>query len=163
MSERTSGSVEFPLTYGISGTFPFALSITRAQHVKGLDVLLYAFSLAIAKGGPGRGQLPSSFRLILGGLETGLNETHRLISLLGISDRVILLKRMNNKKIITLIRQCEFYIQSSRYESFGMTVLEAMSLGRAVLATGVGGLKDICQHKENSWLVPAQNPAGSMS
>lgn len=39
-------------------------------------------------------------------------------------------------------------------EMFGLTALEAMASGAAIVATEVGGLRDLFVHQRNAWLVP---------
>jgi glycosyltransferase involved in cell wall biosynthesis len=39
-------------------------------------------------------------------------------------------------------------------EMFGLTALEAMASGAAIIATEVGGLRDLFVHQRNAWLVP---------
>jgi glycosyltransferase involved in cell wall biosynthesis len=47
----------------------------------------------------------------------------------------------------------------SRREGFGVVCLEAMAHGRAVVATGVGGLRDLVVDGETGVVVPARDPA----
>lgn len=47
----------------------------------------------------------------------------------------------------------------SRYEPFGLVALEAIACGIPVVATAVGGLKEIVQDGESGLLVPPENPA----
>jgi glycosyltransferase involved in cell wall biosynthesis len=47
----------------------------------------------------------------------------------------------------------------SRREGFGVACLEAMSHGRPVVATGVGGLRDLVVDGETGILVPPRDPA----
>ena len=47
----------------------------------------------------------------------------------------------------------------SRREGFGIVCAEAMARGRAVVASDVGGLKDLVEHERTGLLVPPQDPA----
>jgi glycosyltransferase involved in cell wall biosynthesis len=52
-----------------------------------------------------------------------------------------------------LIRRFALYVQPSRYEPFGIAVLEAMAASRAVVATTAGGLSEIVVDGETGLLV----------
>ena len=44
-------------------------------------------------------------------------------------------------------------------EMFGLTALEAMASGAAIIGTEVGGLRDLFVHQRNAWLVPTATAA----
>jgi len=50
---------------------------------------------------------------------------------------------VNREKLNEIYNQCTIYIQPSRYESFGMTVLEAMACGRAIIVSNRGGMPEL--------------------
>ena len=50
-------------------------------------------------------------------------------------------------------------VMPSHSESFGLAALEAMACGIPMVATAVGGLKEIIQDGESGLLVPAKDPA----
>ncbi|MCC7161386.1 MAG: glycosyltransferase family 4 protein [Anaerolineae bacterium] len=49
-------------------------------------------------------------------------------------------------------------VSSSRWEGFGMVILEAMSLGLPVVATAVGGVPELIENQESGLLVPSEDP-----
>jgi glycosyltransferase involved in cell wall biosynthesis len=57
--------------------------------------------------------------------------------------------------IPALMRGLDLLVVNSSVEAFGLTVIEAMASGTAVLATAVDGINEIVRHGENGWLVPA--------
>lgn len=48
-------------------------------------------------------------------------------------------------------------------EGLPMTIMEAMSLGRPVITTYVGGIPELVRHGENGWLVPAGSVSALVS
>jgi len=48
----------------------------------------------------------------------------------------------------------DLFIMPSRSEGWGLTALEAMANGLAVIATDVGGLRELVEHGKTGWLVP---------
>ncbi|QXD16186.1 glycosyltransferase family 4 protein [Rhodocaloribacter litoris] len=51
-------------------------------------------------------------------------------------------------------RACDVVCVPSRAEPFGRTVIEAMAVGTPVVATAVGGIREIVRHEETGLLVP---------
>lgn len=49
----------------------------------------------------------------------------------------------NQESLIELYKKCQVYIQPSKYESFGLCILEAMAIGRPVIAFRVGGIPEV--------------------
>src|SRR5690606_28026392 len=49
-------------------------------------------------------------------------------------------------------------VMPSHYESFGMVALEAMAMGRPVIASEVGGLAYLVQDGVNGYHVPSRDP-----
>ena len=58
-----------------------------------------------------------------------------------------------SKEIIKYASSADIAVFPSRYEPFGMMVLEAMALKKPIIATNVGGIKEIIQNYENGILV----------
>jgi hypothetical protein len=67
----------------------------------------------------------------------------------------------------TLLRRyyagCDVLVVPSRFESFGLILVEAMMFAKPVVATDVGGMKEIVLHGETGFLVPPDNVAGLTS
>lgn len=57
-----------------------------------------------------------------------------------------------------LLRTCDVYVNSSRYEGMSNTILEGMAAGRPVVATAVGGTPDLIGDGVTGFLVPAGEP-----
>jgi glycosyltransferase involved in cell wall biosynthesis len=53
---------------------------------------------------------------------------------------------------------CDAVVVPSLKEGFGLAAIEAMALGRPVVATSVGGLTEIVSENQTGFLVPPNNP-----
>lgn len=49
----------------------------------------------------------------------------------------------DQENLIKLYQESQIYIQPSKYESFGLCILEAMAIGRPVVAFNVGGIPEV--------------------
>ena len=62
------------------------------------------------------------------------------------------------KNKINLISQCEvLLLPSISYESFGYTLIEAMSLGKIVMASNVGGMPEVVKNQKNGYIFQSNN------
>ena len=61
-------------------------------------------------------------------------------------------------EVATEIAAADVVVVPSRWEGFGLVALEAMRGGCAVVASGVGGLREIVVNGETGYLVPPDNP-----
>jgi glycosyltransferase involved in cell wall biosynthesis len=125
--------------------FPNArpLFLGRMAHQKGVDTLLASlvdasFSVDITGAGPDEALL----RL--------------LAEKLGISSRVAFTGPTRQARA-ALIR-CSVLVLPSRSEGMPNAVLEAMAVGRAVVATDIPGTREVVVHGETGLLVPPENP-----
>jgi glycosyltransferase involved in cell wall biosynthesis/SAM-dependent methyltransferase len=70
----------------------------------------------------------------------------------GRDDIVVVDRFVTDQQRVNLIDRCDAYVSLHRSEGFGLTLGEAMALGKPVIATGFGGNTDFMTHA-NSWLV----------
>jgi glycosyltransferase involved in cell wall biosynthesis len=59
------------------------------------------------------------------------------------------------ERVLSALVACDLYAQASRYEAFGMAILEAMAASRAVVATAVDGVPEVVEGGETGLLVAA--------
>jgi glycosyltransferase involved in cell wall biosynthesis len=57
-----------------------------------------------------------------------------------------------------MIRESDAFILASYYEGLPMSILEAMSMGKAIIASKVGGVPSVVKDKENGWLITPKKP-----
>lgn len=91
-------------------------------------------------------------KLVLIGEGPDLPFAKRHLAELGLEGDVIYLG--NQECIEDLLPSADLYLLPSHHESFGLSVLEAMSCGVVVLATDVGGTREVVEHGESGFLCP---------
>lgn len=134
---------------------PYILAAGRLAPQKGFDVLLRAFAALIRDGG-------RTHDLLLAGDGFESGNLERLTAELGVQDRVHFLGPIPHNEMIGLFAGCSFFVLPSRLEPFGIVNLEAMASGKAVIASGVGGVPEVVLDGETGLLVPPEN-VGALS
>lgn len=99
--------------------------------VKGLDLLLHAIA-----------GLEGDFTLHIGGHGKLLDVYMQLAQELMVSSRCVFHGFVKHTEVNAFMTRLNFFVSASRYESFGMAMVEAMGCGLPVLATNSGGPAD---------------------
>jgi glycosyltransferase involved in cell wall biosynthesis len=113
---------------------------------KNQDTLIRALKKYIDKTGD------SNVELYLPGGGKKLEGYKRLVSQLGLEERVFFPGFLTRNQIIELYRKCQFAIVPSNVETFGLCIAEPFVLGRVVISRHVGVADDIITHGENGFL-----------
>jgi glycosyltransferase involved in cell wall biosynthesis len=100
---------------------------------KGLDLLIRALSLLDK----------SSFRLHVGGKGILLETYVQMAKESGIDSNCIFYGEILRDKISEFYSKLDLFVLPSRYETFGIVLIEAMSCGLPVIATKCGGPEEI--------------------
>jgi D-inositol-3-phosphate glycosyltransferase len=133
----------------------------RIEPLKGIDTLIQAMAL-IKQRRPE--VIENTCVAIIGGdpwTDSPDEEMFRLQALLqelDIHDIVVFLGAKDQEVLPYYYAAAEMVIMPSHYESFGMVALEAMAMGRPVIASEVGGLAYLVQDGLNGYHVPSRNP-----
>lgn len=101
---------------------------------------------------------PDTAFLLVG--ELSAEDRERLVALacrLGVADRVVFTGYREDAT--HLMRAMDVVAVPSEAETFGLVVVEAMALGKPVVATAVGGIPKIVRDGETGLLVPREPPA----
>jgi mannosylfructose-phosphate synthase len=144
--------VPAPGTRTVSTPDDFVFALSRIDSNKGLDDLIRGFD---------RVRRESSARLVIGGgsrdpkpheidVKKSLVE---LVDALSLGDRVTFTGYIPDEDLDSYYRNARVFVLPSKYEPFGMTVLEAMACGTPVVATRHGGLRHVLTHRKDSALV----------
>lgn len=110
------------------------ISVGRISPVKGYDLLIQAMA-----------DLPDNFTLTLvgNGDERVKRQLESLVRKLSLEKRVTFIGDVSNSEVPSLLRKHDLFCMPSRLESFGIAALEAMGCGLPVVASSVGGLKNL--------------------
>ncbi len=122
-------------------------AVGRFTSEKGHDVLIDAFRRV-------RGRIPQA-RLVLVGYGDLEAELRRKVEEFSLSGAVSF---PGGRDSAEMLASFHVFVQPSLYESQGLAILEAMAAGRPVVATDVGGVRDVVRDGETGLLVPAEDP-----
>jgi len=81
-----------------------------------------------------------------------------LVNQLGLGSKVYFTGRVSDDELYSVIYHSNLVILPSRYEPFGISSLEAMALGKPLIATNRGGPTDFVKHMDNGILANPDNP-----
>jgi glycosyltransferase involved in cell wall biosynthesis len=126
----------------------------RLQRWKGMHIFAEAMAKVILVR-------PDCQGVIIGGAHDLEPEYARWLEArveqLGLAGKVRLAGKQNN--IPEWMQAMDIFVHASEREPFGIVVVEAMSLGKPVIATKPGGPEEIIEHHENGLLVPPNDTA----
>ena len=74
----------------------------------------------------------------------------------GLNEVIDLFPWLNHKETLEYVNNSLFYLTVARYEGLPLAVIEAMSLGKAVVASDVVGNKDCVKDGYNGRLIPLE-------
>ena len=77
---------------------------------------------------------------------------------LGLRDKVLYSPQLEQKFVREMYRCCDMFLLPTRYEIFGMVLLEAMYFGMPVLTTFNGGSSTLIQEDVNGFILDQLNP-----
>lgn len=129
------------------------LYVGRFEYRKGTDVLLQAIPLVIGK------YSKVNFELIGMDPEREYENKFRHENNEDINKKVVFSGTLNNTKTHKAYANCDIFVAPSRYESFGLIYIEAMSHGKPVIGCKVGGVPEIIEDNFNGLFSEAGNPA----
>jgi UDP-glucose:(heptosyl)LPS alpha-1,3-glucosyltransferase len=134
--------------FGIGPGDPVILFVSMNFAIKGLDHLLRGLACLRKRNPDGR------FRLLVVGRgdEKGYG---RLARELGMGDAVIFAGAVARENMPEFYLAGDCYAMLSRFDTFGMVVLEAMAAGLPVLISGSVGARDIVREGENGFVLEA--------
>ena len=130
--------------YGFSSEEPIVLFASMNFEIKGLDAIMLALARLKAK--------QHSFKLLVAG-KGNVKKYTQMAREANIADDVVFTGMLSKKKLIRLYLAGDMYVMLSKFDTFGMVVLEAMAAGLPVIISSNVGAKDIVQEGENGFII----------
>lgn len=133
---------------------PTLLCLGRLDQVKGFDVALRAFA-RLAPAWP-------ATRLVLAGDGPARTRLEELAAQLELAPpRVVFRGWVAPEAVAAEINEASLVLMPSRWEEpFGLVAVETALMGRPLIASRIGGLREIVSEGETGLLVPPEDPAG---
>lgn len=125
-------------------------TVARLAKEKNLDFLLESLQKLkeeLAFSG-------KSFRHLMIGDGPERKHLEEVCSRLGIEKEVVFLGNVENRQIKNYHAACDLFLFTSKSETQGIVVLEAMAAGNPVVAVDAAGVRDVVRTKENGMLTP---------
>ncbi|MEW4922291.1 glycogen synthase [Algibacter sp. 2305UL17-15] len=137
--------------YGVDKDKPYVLFVGRITRQKGIIHLVNAIKyidpdtqIVLCAGAPDTKEIGKE-------MEDAVNEVKKT------RDNVIWIDKMVTKEeIIELYSHADVFCCPSIYEPFGIINIEAMACDTAVVASAVGGIKEVVVHGETGILIPLE-------
>lgn len=130
--------------------------VGRLAAEKGVEDLLNAGRILIQKG--------INIRLILVGDGQERQDFESISRTLGIEAHTDFIGALPHNQVLALLQKADVFVAPSRItkdgwqEAQGLSIAEAMAVGIPVVATRVGGIPSMVQHRETGLLVSPQAP-----
>lgn len=148
---KTTSNTSTLNAYGIDNTKPYVLFVGRITRQKGIIHLVNAIKyihpetqIVLCAGAPDTKEIGKE-------MEDAVNDVKKT------RDNVIWIDKMLEKEqIIQLYSHADVFCCPSIYEPFGIINIEAMACNTAVVASAVGGIKEVVVHGETGVLIPLE-------
>jgi len=129
---------------GIDAAEPVIVFASMNFEIKGLDDIL--FTLARLK------TQNCEFKLIVAG-KGNIKKYEKMAKKAQISEQVIFTGQLSKDKLNRLYQASDLYMMLSKFDTFGMVVLEAMAAGLPVIISSNVGAKDLVREGENGFVI----------
>ncbi len=129
---------------GINGAEPVILFASMNFEIKGLDNILLSLSKLKSQ--------KRKFKLLIVG-KGNIKKYTQIAQKAEISSNIIFTGPVSKEKMIKIYLSSDFYIMLSKFDTFGMVVLEAMAAGLPVIISSNVGAKDLVREGKNGFII----------
>jgi len=141
----------FRKKHGISNGEKLILYIGRIHKIKGIDILIKAYASLLK-------ELRDTKLVIVGPDDGYLPACKELATQFGVDRKILFSGPLYGKDKLEVYVDADVCVLPSRYEIFGMTILEACACARPVVATNVcGAALDVITNRRTGFLVQPEN------
>jgi starch synthase len=137
--------------YGVDPNRPFVLFVGRITRQKGIIHLVNAIEyirpdvqIVLCAGAPDTKEIAAEMEIRI----NQVKETRKNI--------IWIQEMLDKESVIQMYSHAQVFCCPSIYEPFGIINLEAMACKTAVVASAVGGIKEVVVHGETGLLVPLE-------
>lgn len=148
---RKTNSTSALQRYGVDLTKPYLLFVGRITRQKGIIYLVRAiefmddgFQIVLCAGAPDTPEIAAE-------MQEAVKQAKEKCS-----DIIWIEEMLDRKAVIELYSNAAVFCCPSIYEPFGIINLEAMACETAVVASAVGGIKEVVVDDETGFLVPLE-------
>ena len=119
------------------------LSMARLAPDKGLEYLIEAAAILLKAG--------RRVHFVIAGDGPDRDRLEQIARNLGVTDRVVFLGFRED--VGDLLAACDLVVLPSLREGLSIALLEAMAAGKPIIATSIGGQREMTSHGDMAWLV----------
>lgn len=128
---------------------PLIGMVASVRKIKGYEVFLRSAHRVLKK-------IPNAYFVCVGEQDSYLSVLKDLSKKLNIEERIVWFGSIDNA--FRILPHLTIAVLSSHSESFSNSVLEYAIAGKAIVATDVGGMREIITDGESGFLVPPNSP-----
>ncbi|MEO6904414.1 MAG: glycosyltransferase family 4 protein [Bacteroidia bacterium] len=125
--------------------------IKPIEKIYAIDIIIKAFSLLVKRC------TDCELKLMIVGIGSEKSNLEKLCKLENIAEQVNFVGRVNFSIISDYFNMIDVLVNVSTYESFGVSVIEAMACEKPVIVSNVGGLKEIVEEGLDGFLIPVND------
>lgn len=122
--------------------------IKGLEEIYGINYLIEGFLKVISEYHGAK-----ELKLLIVGDGTQRMKLESLVKELGVNSKVTFTGKIDNEKVPEYINKMDIVCLPSLSESFGVSAVEACACGRPIIATDVGGLKEIIFDNYNGFVI----------
>lgn len=132
-------------------------TVKKLDAIYGIDLLIRSVMEALAILREKSPELASKVRLMIVGDGEEWPGLEVLVEETGLGEITEFTGRIPHSEVPAMLNRLDVYLALSRYESFGVAILEASSCGLPVIVADVGGLPEVVEEGITGYIVEREN------